>query len=106
MAFVYEARDLRRQRLVAIKVSDPGLAGDDEVVARFRQEQLLAVRLAHPDLVAAYDAGLAPCCGGGCQWELSPKAAPAERPAVPVSRPVQRPMTDYIDFTGRTPTSP
>jgi serine/threonine protein kinase len=57
MAFVYKARDLRRQRLVAIKVSDPSLAGDGEVIARFRQEQLLAVRLAHPNLVAAHDAG-------------------------------------------------
>src|SRR5437762_10956209 len=57
MAFIYKARDLRRQRFVAIKVSDPSLAGDGEVIARFRQEQLLAVRLAHPNLVAAYDAG-------------------------------------------------
>jgi len=57
MAFVYKARDLRRQRFVAIKVSDPSQAGDGEVIARFRQEQLLAVRLAHPNLVAAYDAG-------------------------------------------------
>jgi len=57
MAFVYKARDLRRQRLVAIKVSDPSLAGDGETVARFRQEQLLTVRLAHPNLVAAFDAG-------------------------------------------------
>src|SRR6202023_3794428 len=57
MAFVYKARDLRRQRLVAIKVSDPSLAGDGEVVARFRLEQHLAVGLAHPNLVAAYDAG-------------------------------------------------
>jgi serine/threonine protein kinase len=57
MALVYKARDLRRRRLVAIKVSDPGLAGDGEIVARFRQEQFLAVRLAHPNLVAACDAG-------------------------------------------------
>jgi serine/threonine protein kinase len=57
MALVYQARHRRRQRLVAIKVSDPGLAGDGEFVARFRQEQLLALRLRHPHLVAAYDAG-------------------------------------------------
>jgi len=60
MAFVYKARDLRRQRLVAIKVSDASLAGDGEVVARFREEQLLVVRLPrlrHTNLVAAYDAG-------------------------------------------------
>jgi eukaryotic-like serine/threonine-protein kinase len=57
MAHVYQARHRRRQRLVAIKVSDPGQAGDDDLVARFRQEQLLALRLRHPHLVAAYDAG-------------------------------------------------
>jgi eukaryotic-like serine/threonine-protein kinase len=57
MGVVYKARDLRRQRLVAIKVCDPSLADDGEVVARFRQEQSLAVPLAHPNLVEAYDAG-------------------------------------------------
>ena len=59
MACVYKARDLRRRRLAAIKVSDPGLARG-EIVARFRQEQLLALRLPglrHPNLVAACDAG-------------------------------------------------
>jgi serine/threonine protein kinase len=63
MARVYKALDLRRRRVVAIKVSDPSLAGDDETVARFHQEQLLAVRLTHPNLVAAYDAGQV--AGGG-----------------------------------------
>jgi serine/threonine protein kinase len=57
MARVYQARHRRRQRLVAIKVSAPDLAGNGEVVARFRQEQLLALRLRHPHLVAAYGAG-------------------------------------------------
>jgi membrane fusion protein, multidrug efflux system len=32
----------------------------------------------------------------------SAKAAPAKPPAVPVSRPVQREVTDYVDFTGQT----
>src|SRR5438105_2643962 len=31
-----------------------------------------------------------------------PQVAPAEAPAVPVSQPVQREVTDYVDFTGRT----
>jgi eukaryotic-like serine/threonine-protein kinase len=57
MALVYKARDLRRQRLVAVKVSDPNLAGEGDTVARFHQEQALAVRLTHPNLVAAYGAG-------------------------------------------------
>jgi eukaryotic-like serine/threonine-protein kinase len=38
-------------------VSDPSPADEGEIVARFRQEQVLAVRLTHPNLVAAYDAG-------------------------------------------------
>jgi multidrug efflux system membrane fusion protein len=38
---------------------------------------------------------------GGCQ--RSPSAvAPAEPPALPVSQPVQRAVTNYVDFTGRT----
>jgi serine/threonine protein kinase len=57
MARVYKARALRLQCLVAIKVSDPARGRDRELVARFRQEQHLALRLRHPHLVAAYDAG-------------------------------------------------
>jgi serine/threonine protein kinase len=64
MAMVYKARQLRPQRLVAIKVIDRSLAGHREIVARFRQEQVLAARLAHPNLVAAYDAGQ----GTGCPY--------------------------------------
>jgi membrane fusion protein, multidrug efflux system len=38
---------------------------------------------------------------GGCQANR-PKVAPAEAPAVPVSHPLQREVTDFVDFTGRT----
>jgi multidrug efflux system membrane fusion protein len=38
----------------------------------------------------------------GCQAEPKPAAAATEVPAVPVSLPVQREVTDYVDFTGRT----
>jgi serine/threonine protein kinase len=62
MAIVYKARQLRPQRLVAIKVIDHSLADDQEIVARFRQEQALTARLTHPYLVAAYDAGRAAGC--------------------------------------------
>jgi Protein kinase domain/GAF domain len=57
MGVVYKARQLRLQRLVAIKVVPIGLFGEDEVIARFHQERLLLAQLAHPNLVAAYDAG-------------------------------------------------
>jgi membrane fusion protein, multidrug efflux system len=38
---------------------------------------------------------------GGCQPSRA-KVAPSEPPVVPVSQPVQREVTDYVDFTGRT----
>jgi multidrug efflux system membrane fusion protein len=43
--------------------------------------------------------GLAACAG--CQRPASPVAA-AEPPALPVSKPVQREVTNYVEFTGRT----
>jgi membrane fusion protein, multidrug efflux system len=38
---------------------------------------------------------------GGCQRSAS-KVAPAEPSALPVSKPVQREVTNYVEFTGRT----
>jgi hypothetical protein len=38
---------------------------------------------------------------GGCQ-RAAPRVAAAEAPAVSVSKPVRRDITDYVDFTGRT----
>src|SRR6202030_58797 len=37
----------------------------------------------------------------GC-WRAPSKLAPVEPPAIPVSQPVSRVVTDYVDFTGRT----
>jgi membrane fusion protein, multidrug efflux system len=48
-------------------------------------------------LVAAFLAAVA----AGCQGQ-SPKVAPSEAPAVPISQAVEREVTDYVDFTGRT----
>jgi hypothetical protein len=57
MGIVYRARQFSLDRIVAIKVIPLGLTGQDEVVARFHQEERLAARLVHPNLVTAYDAG-------------------------------------------------
>jgi membrane fusion protein, multidrug efflux system len=38
--------------------------------------------------------------GAGCQKESPQAAAPI--PVVPISHPVERPVTDFLDFTGRT----
>ena len=37
----------------------------------------------------------------GCQ-QKQPKIAPSEAPAIPVSHPIERVVTDFVDFTGRT----
>ena len=62
MATVYKARQLGTKRLVAVKVIDRSLAGDEEIVARFRQEQALGARLRHRNLIAVYQSGRAAGC--------------------------------------------
>jgi multidrug efflux system membrane fusion protein len=51
----------------------------------------------HPGLVAIAVVAIAAGCG-----RRLPQAAPHEAPSLPVSKPVQREVTDYVDFTGRT----
>ncbi|GAA4230257.1 Stk1 family PASTA domain-containing Ser/Thr kinase [Actinomadura meridiana] len=55
MATVYVARDIRLDRIIAIKVMHPGLATDDDFVARFIGEAKAAAALSHPNVVAVYD---------------------------------------------------
>jgi len=57
MATVYEALDLRLDRVVALKVMHPHLAADPGFVARFEREAKSAARLAHPHVVGVYDQG-------------------------------------------------
>ena len=52
---VYRVRDLRLEREVALKVLDPALTADPEVVERFRREAQLAASLQHPNIVSIYD---------------------------------------------------
>ena len=51
---VYRVRDLRLEREVALKVLDPALTADPEVVERFRKEAQLAASLQHPNIVSIY----------------------------------------------------
>ncbi|GAA4395163.1 Stk1 family PASTA domain-containing Ser/Thr kinase [Actinomadura sp. NPDC048032] len=55
MATVYLARDLRLDRVIAIKVMHAGLASDEDFVARFIGEAKAAAALSHPNVVAVYD---------------------------------------------------
>jgi beta-lactam-binding protein with PASTA domain/serine/threonine protein kinase len=57
MATVYEATDLRLDRLVALKIMPQALADDETFRQRFVREARSAARLTHPNVVAVYDQG-------------------------------------------------
>jgi eukaryotic-like serine/threonine-protein kinase len=57
MAEVYRARDIRLDRIVAIKTLRADLARDQIFQARFRREAQSAASLNHPTIVAVYDTG-------------------------------------------------
>lgn len=52
---VYDAKDLRLGRRLAVKVIRPDLAGASAFVQRFRQEGVALARLRHPSIVPIYD---------------------------------------------------
>jgi len=56
-ATVYKARDPSQDRLVALKVLHPHLAGEQVAVARFYQEAQLATQLQHDNIVSVYEIG-------------------------------------------------
>jgi beta-lactam-binding protein with PASTA domain len=57
MGEVYRGHDLLLDRPVAVKVLQPILAGDPQLVDRFRLEARAAARLVHPNVVGVYDWG-------------------------------------------------
>jgi eukaryotic-like serine/threonine-protein kinase len=57
MATVYEATDLRLDRVCALKIMHSGLGDDDDFAARFVREARSAARLSHPNVVAVFDQG-------------------------------------------------
>ena len=57
MAEVYRARDIRLDRVVAVKTLREDLARDQTFQARFRREAQSAASLDNPSIVAVYDTG-------------------------------------------------
>jgi serine/threonine-protein kinase len=57
MATVYEARDLRHDRVVALKVLHPIMGPGSELPRRFLQEIRIASRLVHPHILPVHDSG-------------------------------------------------
>jgi serine/threonine-protein kinase len=71
MAEVYRARDLRLDRVVAVKTLRSDLARDPTFQARFRREAQSAAALNHPAVVAVYDSGEEPAEEGGVAISLT-----------------------------------
>jgi eukaryotic-like serine/threonine-protein kinase len=57
MATVYHARDIRLDRIVALKIARPELARDQDFVDRFISEARSVARLSSPNVVAVFDQG-------------------------------------------------
>lgn len=57
MARVYRARDLKLERVVALKILSADLADDEVFRLRFLQESQLAASIEHPNLLPIYAAG-------------------------------------------------
>jgi eukaryotic-like serine/threonine-protein kinase len=60
MASVWLARNVRVDRLVAIKLIRPEVARDDDMVARFRSEARAAGRIGNPNICDILDSGRSP----------------------------------------------
>jgi tetratricopeptide (TPR) repeat protein/predicted Ser/Thr protein kinase len=59
MGAVYKARDRELDRLVALKVIRPELAGQPSILQRFKQELLLARKITHRNIIRIFDLGVA-----------------------------------------------
>ncbi|HEX5227044.1 MAG TPA: protein kinase [Bryobacteraceae bacterium] len=59
MGAVYKARDHELDRLVALKVIRPDLAGHPDILRRFKQELILARQVTHKNVVRIFDLGSA-----------------------------------------------
>src|SRR5262249_49356558 len=60
MATVYKAKQLSLDRIVAVKVLPRKMSDNQEFVDRFYKEGKAAARLAHNNVVQAYDVGSTP----------------------------------------------
>jgi serine/threonine-protein kinase len=57
MGVIYKATQLALQRIVALKLVAPELAGDEAFRERFKREAMLAAALDHPSILPIYEAG-------------------------------------------------
>ena len=58
MAFVYKAKDMQLERIVAIKTLKPNYVEQTTFVERFKREAQTAANLNHPNIVQIFDLGI------------------------------------------------
>jgi serine/threonine protein kinase len=90
MGVVYQARQLRLQRLVALKMILGGGHAGDDLLARFRTEAEAVARLNHPNVVQVFEVGehqglpwlsLEFCPGGSLEKKLAGTPLPDKEAA-------------------------
>ncbi len=90
MGAVYEALDLRLDRLVAMKIMMGRLFGNNAALRRFEREARAAARLEHPNIVAIYDFGTLTGEGAYLVMQLVPgrswRTEMASVPQIPPAR--------------------
>lgn len=59
MGAVYKARQVKMDRMVALKVIHPHLAEEETVVKRFNREMRTTSRITHPNVISVFDFGQA-----------------------------------------------
>ncbi len=59
MSIIYKARDKLMDRIIAVKVLQAKLIDDETSLRRFQQEAQAAAHLAHPNIIAVHDFGIA-----------------------------------------------
>ncbi|MDD4554064.1 MAG: serine/threonine-protein kinase [Bacteroidales bacterium] len=57
MAMVYKAVQLNLRRIVALKIINPSLSNDPELIVRFHREAQMLASLNHPNIITIYDEG-------------------------------------------------
>src|SRR5882724_4943600 len=70
MGAVYEATDLRLNRLVAVKILSSSMFGNREALRRFEREAQTSARLHHPNIITVYDYGVLGTGGAYLVMEL------------------------------------
>ena len=57
MSVVFQAENPRLGNVIALKVLDPSLAGDDIFRTRFLEESRIAASMNHPNVIPIHDMG-------------------------------------------------